>query len=155
MSLSEQANKHMEQLFLSQVNRTDVKQFAEKKSMPYRELMSYYRCAMMEVETKFNVLNEELSMQYDRNPIETIKTRLKSPESILEKCYRKGISLTTDSIEQNLFDIAGVRVICSFPSDIYMLSEAFLKQDDIELIAKTPIFLHNQNKLMKVENVKD
>ena len=45
LSLSEQANKHMEQLFLSQVNREDVKQFAEKKSMPYRELMSYYRCA--------------------------------------------------------------------------------------------------------------
>lgn len=171
LSMSEHTNKHMEQLFLSQVNRPDVKQFAQKKSMPYRELMSYYRCAMMEVETKFSVLNEELSMQYDRNPIETIKTRLKSPESILEKCYRKGISVTTESIEQNLFDIAGVRVICSFPSDIYMLSEAFLKQDDIELIAKkdyiehpkdngyrslhliveTPIFLHNQKKLMKVE----
>lgn len=171
LSISEHTNKHMEQLFLSQVNRPDVKQFAQKKSMPYRELMSYYRCAMMEVETKFSVLNEELSMQYDRNPIETIKTRLKSPESILEKCYRKGISVTTESIEQNLFDIAGVRVICSFPSDIYMLSEAFLKQDDIELIAKkdyiehpkdngyrslhliveTPIFLHNQKKLMKVE----
>lgn len=96
-----------------------------------------------------------LSEQYDRNPIETIKTRLKSPESILEKCYRKGISLTTDSIVQNLFDIAGVRVICSFPSDIYMLSEAFLNQDDIELIVETPIFLHNQKKLMKVENVKN
>ncbi len=76
-----------------------------------------------------------------------------------------------ERIEQNLFDIAGVRVICSFPSDIYMLSEAFLKQDDIVLIAKkdyiehpkdngyrslhliveTPIFLHNQKKFMKVE----
>ena len=169
--MSEHTNKHMEQLFLSQVNRPDVKQFAQKKSMPYRELMSYYRCAMMEVETKFSVLNEELSMQYDRNPIETIKTRLKSPESILEKCYRKGISVTTESIEQNLFDIAGVRVICSFPSDIYMLSEAFLKQDDIVLIAKkdyiehpkdngyrslhliveVPIFLEHKKKMMKVE----
>ena len=48
-------------------------------ALPYRELMSYYRCAMMEVETKLNVLNEELSLQYDRNPIETVKTRLKSP----------------------------------------------------------------------------
>ena len=171
MSMSEHTNKHMEQLFLSQVNRPDVKQFAQKKSMPYRELMSYYRCAMMEVETKFSVLNEELSMQYDRNPIETIKTRLKSPESILEKCYRKGISVTTESIEQNLFDIAGVRVICSFPSDIYMLSDALLKQDDIRLITlkdyikkpkengyrslhlivETPIFLHKDKKLMKVE----
>ena len=51
-------------------------------TQPYRELMSYYRCAMMEVETKFNVLNEELSLQYDRNPIESIKTRLKSPRAL-------------------------------------------------------------------------
>ena len=100
-------------------------------ALPYRELMSYYRCAMMEVETKLNVLNEELSLQYDRNPIETIKTRLKSPESILEKLHRKNHPVTVDSIEQNLNDIAGVRVICAFPSDIYQLEEAFLKQDDM------------------------
>ena len=167
----EQTKNLMEQLFLSQLSKTEVKQFAQERSLPYRELMAYYRCAMMEVETKFNVLNEELSLQYDRNPIETIKTRLKSAESIMEKCNRKGISITPESIEQNLFDIAGVRVICGFPSDIYMLSEAFLKQDDIflitqkdyikepkengyrslHLIVETPIFLHNQKKLMKVE----
>ena len=167
----EQTKNLMEQLFLSQLSKTEVKQFAQERSLPYRKLMAYYRCAMMEVETKFNVLNEELSLQYDRNPIETIKTRLKSAESIMEKCNRKGISITPESIEQNLFDIAGVRVICGFPSDIYMLSEAFLKQDDIflitqkdyikepkengyrslHLIVETPIFLHNQKKLMKVE----
>lgn len=140
-------------------------------AMPYRELMSYYRCAMMEVETKFNVLNEELSLQYDRNPIETIKTRLKSPESILEKLHRKNHPVTVDSIEQNLNDIAGVRVICAFPSDIYQLEEAFLKQDDIRLverkdyianpksngyrslhlIVEIPIFLHDHKRLMRVE----
>ena len=140
-------------------------------AQPYRELMSYYRCAMMEVETKFNVLNEELSLQYDRNPIETIKTRLKSPESIVEKLQRRGYPLTVESIEENLNDIAGVRVICSFPSDIYQLADALLKQDDIRLIERkdyiknpkpngyrslhliveTPIFLHDQKRLMRVE----
>ena len=69
----EQTKNLMEQLFLSQLSKTEVKQFAQERSLPYRELMAYYRCAMMEVETKFNVLNEELSLQYDRNPIETIK----------------------------------------------------------------------------------
>lgn len=103
---------------------------------PYKELMSYYRCAMMEVETKFNVLNEELSMQYDRNPIESIRTRLKSPDSIREKMIRRGFPLTVDSIEENLQDIAGVRVICSFPSDIYVLADALLKQDDITLVKR-------------------
>jgi len=149
----------------------DFTQWIKKYLLPYKELMSYYRCAIMEVETKFNVLNEELSLQYDRNPIESIKTRLKSPESIREKLIRKGHPITVESIEENLFDIAGVRVICSFPSDIYLLSEAFLKQDDITLVKKkdyisnpkqngyrslhliveTPIFLHDKKKMMKVE----
>ena len=153
------------------LQKNEIKTLMQNYALPYRELMSYYRCAMMEVETKFNVLNEELSLQYDRNPIETIKTRLKSPESILEKLHRKNQPVTVDSIEQNLNDIAGVRVICAFPSDIYQLEEAFLKQDDIRLverkdyianpksngyrslhlIVEIPIFLHDHKRLMRVE----
>ena len=153
------------------LQKNEIKTLMQNYALPYRELMSYYRCAMMEVETKFNVLNEELSLQYDRNPIETIKTRLKSPESILEKLHRKNHPVTVDSIEQNLNDIAGVRVICAFPSDIYQLEEAFLKQDDIRLverkdyianpkangyrslhlIVEIPIFLHDNKRLMRVE----
>lgn len=153
------------------LQKNEIKTLMQNYAMPYRELMNYYRCAMMEVETKFNVLNEELSLQYDRNPIETIKTRLKSPESILEKLHRKNHPVTVDSIEQNLNDIAGVRVICAFPSDIYQLEEAFLKQDDIRLverkdyianpksngyrslhlIVEIPIFLHDHKRLMRVE----
>ena len=159
------------QALLSELGRKEVQSFVQTYAKPYRELMSYYRCAMMEVETKFNVLNEELSLQYDRNPIETIKTRLKSMDSILEKLRRRGFPATVESIEQNNHDIAGVRVICSHPSDIYLLAEAFLKQDDIallerkdyiaepkpngyrslHLIVETPIFLHDQKRLMKVE----
>ena len=74
-------------------------------SYPYKELMAYYRCAMMEVETKFRVLNEELSLQYDRNPIETVKTRLKSPESIVDKLSRMQLPPTLENIESNLNDI--------------------------------------------------
>lgn len=141
-------------------------------SFPYRKLMAYYTCAMMEVETKLNVLNEEFSLQYDRNPISAIKTRLKSFDSIIEKLQRKGLPMDDfDVIEQNLNDIAGVRVICSFPEDVYMLAEALLKQDDIRLlerkdyiaspkangyrslhlIVEVPIFLAQEKRLMKVE----
>ena len=156
---------------MSRLNSSELKNWARDYAMPYKELMAYYRCAMMEVETKFNVLNEELSLLYDRNPIETIKARLKSPESIVDKAVRKNIPLTVDSIEKNLHDIAGLRVICSFPSDIYMLADALLRQDDVTLIERkdyiqnpkpngyrslhliieTPIFLHNQTRMMKVE----
>lgn len=149
----------------------DVQAWMQEHFFEYRELMAYYRCAMMEMETKFNVLNEELSLEYDRNPIETIKVRLKSPDSIGDKLYRKGLTPTTENIEQNIFDIAGVRVICSFPEDIYMLAESLLRQDDVRLIEKKdyilnpkpngyrslhlivelPIFLHDEKRMMKVE----
>ena len=150
-----------------------LRTMVQDRIYPYRELMAYYNCAMMEVATEFNVLNEELSLQYDRNPIESIRTRLKSVDSIAEKLTRKGISLplNVEKIQEEIHDIAGVRVICSYPSDIYMLSEAFLRQDDIflverkdyiqnpkpngyrslHLIVEVPIFLHNRKKLMKVE----
>ena len=107
-----------------------LRTMVQDRIYPYRELMAYYNCAMMEVATKFNVLNEELSLQYDRNPIESIRTRLKSVDSIAEKLTRKGISLplNVEKIQEEIHDIAGVRVICSYPSDIYMLSEAF-RQD--------------------------
>lgn len=138
---------------------------------PVNELMTYYRCAIMEIETKFNVLNEEFSVQYDRNPIETIKSRLKSNESILKKLKRKDLPFSLQSIEENINDVAGVRVICSFPEDIYMLADCLLNQDDIRLIERkdyiknpkksgyrslhliieVPIFLKNKKKYMKVE----
>ncbi|MBS5939334.1 GTP pyrophosphokinase family protein [Clostridium sp.] len=143
----------------------------QKNMMPMNELMAYYRCAIMEVETKFNVLNEEFSLQYDRNPIEGIKTRLKSPEGIIKKLNRKELPFTLESMQENINDIAGVRVICSFPEDIYMLADCLLNQDDIKLIEKkdyiknpkksgyrslhliieVPIFLKNEKRRMKVE----
>ena len=143
----------------------------QKKTRELMTLMVYYRCAMMEIETKFNVLNEEYSLIYERNSINTIKTRLKSPKSIREKMQLRGVLVTPDSVEETLNDIAGVRVICSFPEDVYTLAEALLKQDDIKLIEKKdyianpkpngyrslhmivgiPIFLANEKKMMKVE----
>ena len=145
--------------------------FMHQNRKPFDLLMSYYECAIMEVETKFRVLNHELSLEYDNNPIESIKTRVKSYDSILKKIRRKNIPLNLQDIEKNLKDIAGVRVICSFPDDIYQLAESFLKQDDITLIERkdyirnpkpsgyrslhliiqVPIFLQNEKKMVNVE----
>lgn len=161
----------LEQIMRDKLGNKSVTAKLKTQLQPYKELMSYYRCAMMEVETKFRVLSEALSMQYDRNPIESIRTRLKSPESIVEKLLRKNLPLTEASLENDLADIAGVRVICSFPSDIYALAESLLRQDDITLIEKKdyiaspkpngyrslhliveiPIFLHDHKRKMKVE----
>lgn len=112
----------------------------------YMELMNRYRCAIMEVETKLNVLNVEFSLQYDRNPFESIKTRLKSPQSIIEKLGRRGLlqdgADMARNIEENLYDVAGVRVVCAFQEDIYHLAELLVRQDDITLI-RTKDYIKN------------
>ena len=120
---------------------------------PIESLMAYYRCAIMEVETKFNVLNEQFSLQYDRNPIESIKARVKSFDSILKKVKRKQIPFSLESIEENINDIAGVRVICSFQEDIYMLADCLLQGGyrSLHLIIEVPIFLEKEKRPMKVE----
>lgn len=100
------------------------------------KLMTYYRCAIREVETKFRVLDDQLSLQHERNPIESIKSRLKSMQSIQEKLHRLGVPFDCNSIKENLNDVAGIRVICSFIDDVYMLADCLLKQDDITLINK-------------------
>ena len=81
----------------------------QKNKRPFDLLMSYYQCAVMEIETKFRVLNQEYSLEYDKNPIEGIKTRIKSYDSIVRKIRRKNIPMSLTAIEENIKDIAGVR----------------------------------------------
>ncbi len=136
-----------------------------------QKLMSYYRCAMLEIETKFKVLNEQFSLEHERNPIDSIKSRLKSIESIYGKLLRKKLPVDIQSVEENINDIAGIKIICGFMDDIYMLADCLINQDDIilvetkdyiknpkpngyrslHLIVKVPIFLCNEKKYMKVE----
>ncbi len=135
------------------------------------KLMTYYKCAMMEIETKLKVLSEEHSLIHERNPISNIQSRLKTLPSIKEKLDRRGLPMTVESIEVNLNDVAGVRVICPFPDDVYTVAEALLKQDDVRtiavkdyiknpksngyrslhLIVEIPIFLQNEKRSMRVE----
>lgn len=166
-----QFQKAMEDLVRNRLMSDEFLDFMEENTKPLDTLMAYYRCAIMEVETKFKVLNEQFSLEYDRNPIESIKSRLKSLDGIVKKVRRKNIPLTMEAIEENINDIAGIRVVCSFPEDIYLLAKCLLQQDDIRLIEKkdyiknpkengyrslhlivaVPIFLQNEKREMKVE----
>ncbi len=141
------------------------------RTKEFQELMTLYRCAIMEIETKLNVLNEEFSLQYDRNPFESIETRLKSPTSIVEKMMLHGVDINVENMEGEIFDIAGIRVVCSFKEDIYRLADLLVQQDDVLLLARKdyienpksngyrsfhiivdiPIFLSEGKKHMKVE----
>ena len=138
---------------------------------PIEQFFANYTCAIMEVETKFKVLNEQFSLKYDGNPIESIHSRVKDYDSIIRKVVRKKIPRNLKSIEENINDIAGIRVVCSFVDDIYRLADCLLSQDDIILLSKkdyiknpkptgyrslhliisVPIFLENEKKYVKVE----
>lgn len=142
-----------------------------EQTRPFAELMMRYKCAMLEVKTKFDVLNTQLSLENDRNPLESINCRIKTVASIIEKLNRKGFELSPESIEKNLNDVAGIRVICSFIEDIYLLADRLCSQDDIRLIeckdyiknpkpngyrslhliVEVPIFLMDEKKFMRVE----
>lgn len=142
-----------------------------ESAQPFMKLMMQYQCAMLEVQTKFEVLNTELTLDNDRNPIESISCRIKKPMSIVEKLKRKGVEVSLSSIEKNLHDVAGIRVICFFPKDIYKLAEKICSQDDIRVVEKKdyiqnpkpngyrslhlileiPVFFADEKKWMQVE----
>ncbi|MBQ6841940.1 MAG: GTP pyrophosphokinase family protein [Firmicutes bacterium] len=153
--------------YLNKTSAEEIRQMADDT----RQLISYYRCAMWEIETKFRVLDEQLSLNQSGCRIQALQSRIKTMPSIHEKLLRRGQPFTLQSIEENLFDIAGVRVICSFVDDIYLLADGLLKQDDVRLIEKKdyiqfpkdsgyrslhliieiPIFLFNEKRPTKVE----
>ncbi|KAB1645562.1 GTP pyrophosphokinase family protein [Pseudoclavibacter sp. CFCC 14310] len=93
-----------------------------------------YKFAIDEVLTKVNILRDEFAHLHSENPIEHVKSRLKSPESLLDKIERKGIAPDFDSIRAEITDIAGVRITCSFVSDIEQIYRALLRQDDLTVI---------------------
>ena len=137
----------------------------------YKELQMLYSCALKEIQTKFEVLDTEFKLKYNRNPIASISTRLKRTESIMDKLRRKNLPFTIENIEQSLHDVAGIRVICSYIDDIYLIADALLRQDDItlikrkdyiehpkengyrslHLIVEVPVFLTDHKKPMQVE----
>ena len=136
------ADKDLSTQFPNIDNKEAMDSFRETMASS-QALMSRYRCAIMEVETKFRVLNEQFSLQHDRNPIESIKTRLKSPESIVKKLKKHGRESTIENMVEYINDIAGVRIICSFTSDIYRIAEMLRNQNDIKVLSikdyiKTP-----------------
>ena len=142
-----------------------------KEAEQMQGLLLYYSYAIKEIRTKLEILNDELAFRTRRNPIESIESRVKKPASIIEKLRRKNYPVSVESIFENLHDVAGVRVICSFIEDIYDVADMFLKQDDITLveikdyiknpksngyrslylIVKVPIFLSDRTLDMKVE----
>ena len=110
--------------------------YIKEKEYTFKKLMLMYNSALKEIETKVQIISDEFQMLYSYNPIEHIKTRIKSPESIVRKLKKRGYPITYNSLITNLNDVAGIRIICSFIPDIYKMVEMFDRSTDINIIEK-------------------
>ncbi|MBQ7972059.1 MAG: GTP pyrophosphokinase family protein [Lachnospiraceae bacterium] len=158
-------------LLLEQLSRQIDPEQVPALVADYHKMITKYNCALREVRTKFEVLNDELSIKSNRNPIHAIHTRIKNPKSIMDKLARKNLPFSLTAVQNELNDVAGIRVICDFVDDIYEIAEMLLKQDDIRLIQckdyirnpkpngyrsyhmiiEIPVFFSDGKELLKVE----
>ena len=142
-----------------------------KIAFQFQQIMMIYESAIKQIETKLDILNKEKKVNHRRSPIETVKTRIKSPESIAKKLEKKHLPVNFDTMMNHLNDIAGVRVICPYISDIYAVRDMLLKQPDItlleendyiedpkesgyrslHLVIETPVYLSNTVNNVRVE----
>lgn len=110
----------------------------------YLALQHLYQAALKQLQIKFEVLNDEFRVRSGRSPIHHIETRLKSTSSIIAKLQNRNYEVSLHSAKQNLNDIAGVRVVCSYIDDVYDVAEMLLRQSDIHLV-KTQDYIQNPN----------
>lgn len=165
---------HSQDIFFSQLKGTppeDAPDQIKELLNGVQDIFITYQSAIKEIGTKIEILNDEFQAKQKRNPIEHIKSRVKSAKSIVKKLQRKGLPVTLDSARENLTDIAGIRIICSFIDDIYTIADLLSGQDDIVLVEKidyiknpkpsgyrslhlilqVPVFFSDHTELVKVE----
>ncbi len=163
----------LQKYFLGQDSSLSLEQLDVffQNTKKFSDMLMMYQCAIREIRTKFEILNDDLSYRNNRNPIEMIKSRVKKPKSILEKLKRRNLELSVPAVMEHLNDVAGVRVICSFVDDIYKVAEMFTRQDDVtvlevkdyiknpkpngyrsyHMIVEIPVFFADRKQPVKVE----
>lgn len=171
MNMNMNPNSELVQSAVNVPNLVQVPEALISQAKEFQTAMMMYTCAIREVKTKLEVLNDELSVRNQRNPIEMIKSRVKRPNSIVEKLNRRGFPVSLESMVNHLDDVAGIRVICSFVDDIYAVANMLVSQDDITVIAikdyikhpkpngyrsyhliiEVPVFFSEEKKNMRVE----
>ena len=135
MNVNLNPNSELKQSIVHVPDLVQVPDVWINQAKEFQQEMMMYACAIRAVKTKLEVLNDELSVKNQRNPIEMIKSRVKKPASIVEKLRRRGFGVSVESMKKNLDDVAGIRIICSFVDDIYEVAEMLVRQDDVKVIA--------------------
>ena len=171
MNMNLNPNSELNQSIVRVSTTVEVPESLVHVGRQFQQIMMMYACAIREVKTKLEVLNDDLSVRNQRNPIEMIKSRVKKPASIVEKLKHRNLPISLDSVVNNLDDVAGIRVICSVMDDIYEVADMMISQDDVReiaikdyiknpkpngyrsyhLIVEVPVFFSDQKKYMRVE----
>ena len=171
MNINMNPNGELVQSAINAPSNIEIPDNFYNEAKQFREMMMMYTCAIRTVKTKLEVLNDDLAVRNQRNPIEMIKSRVKKPSSIIEKLKRRGHPITVKSVQENLDDVAGIRVICSFVDDIYTVAHMLARQDDVEvlmvkdyircpkangyrsyhMIIEVPVFFCDRKQKMRVE----
>ena len=134
MNINMNPNGELVQSAVNAPGVVEIPDSLRNEAKQFRELMMMYTCAIREVKTKLEVLNDDLAVRNERNPIQMIKSRVKKPNSIINKLEKRGHPVTVASIKDNLDDVAGIRVICSFVDDIYAVANMLAHQDDVNVL---------------------
>lgn len=171
MNINMNPNSELHQSIVSVPDIVQVPERFISQAKQFQEVMMMYTCAIREVKTKLEVLNDELSVRNKRNPIEVIKSRVKKPMSIIEKLQRRGLEPSLESMVEYLDDVAGIRVICTYVDDIYAVAKMLARQDDVKVLAikdyiknpkpngyrsyhmivEIPVFFSDRKQCMRVE----
>lgn len=107
-----------------------------ESAMQLQQVMMLYEAGIREIKTKLDILSDESRISGKPSPIDSIKSRIKTPRSIIHKLKRRGFPITLQSMMENLNDIGGIRVICPFIEDIYVVADMLIRQDDLALIER-------------------
>ncbi len=129
-------DQKLEQALVAQLSGRALAKWTPENALRFQELMSYCRCVLKELEARLWTVGEDDLLRRGSNPVEAVASELKTPERIAEAVKEGGFALTAESLEQNLPDLAEVQVRCAFPSDVYRVADALLKQEGIRLLQK-------------------
>ena len=120
---------------MDRLSEHDEEQLIES-AMQLQQVMLLYEAGIREIKTKLDILSDESRISGKPNPIDSIKSRIKTPRSIIGKLKRRGYPISLQSMMENLNDIGGIRVICPFIEDIYTVADMLMRQDDLTLLEK-------------------
>ena len=118
------------------MNDAEKKPELQGKLREFLVMRNLYEAAARQLTLKFEILNDEFSVLYARNPIHHIESRVKTPESIAAKLMKKGLPVSIETAREHVNDIAGVRVVCSYIDDVYRVGEMLARQTDVEIVKK-------------------